>query len=184
VVISLDRCTGCQTCVVACQAEHDLNHVSGIRVETVGGLGRDTPGGRYPNLRMHYLPLLCMHCGDAPCISACPIEAISRRDDGIVLIDEKKCDGCQACLEACPYGVLVCLTEKGTVWKCNLCAHRIDVGLEPFCVLCCEMEAVFFGDMGDPSSKVSELTKRRGIFGLKTEMGTRPAVFYWLTEVK
>jgi Fe-S-cluster-containing dehydrogenase component len=61
-LIDLDRCTGCDTCAVACKMENGLDQVSGIRVETVGGCQRDTPAGKYPNLSMYYLPVPCMHC--------------------------------------------------------------------------------------------------------------------------
>jgi len=183
-VIDLDRCTGCQTCVIACQMENGLEHVSGIRVETVGGPRRDTPGGNYPGLSMYYLPVPCMHCDDAPCIPSCPNEAIYRRGDGIVLVDEGKCDGCELCLDACPYGVLVRVPERGAVWKCTLCAHRVDAGLEPFCALCCEMEAIYFGDICDPTSKVSELVRERKGYALKHEMKTSPAVFYCPVRIR
>ncbi len=133
-LIDLDRCTGCRTCTVACKMENRLEQVSGIRVETVGGPLRDTPAGKYPNLSMYYLPVPCMHCSEPPCLPSCPTEAIYRRQDGIVLIDEEEWNGCQQCLEACPYDMLAYDPEKDKVWKCTLCAHRVDQGLEPFCV--------------------------------------------------
>ena len=95
-----------------------------------------------------------------------------------MLIDEEKCSGCQQCLEACPYDVLVYDPEKDKVWKCTLCHHRIDQGLEPFCVLCCELEAMFFGDIGDPSTQVSRLADQRKAYVLKPELGRDPAIRY------
>jgi Fe-S-cluster-containing dehydrogenase component len=181
-VIDLDRCTGCQTCVLACMMENGLDQVSGIRVETVGGTQSDAPGGSYPDLSMYYLPLVCMHCAEAPCIPSCPTEAIYKRRDGIVLIDDEKCNGCELCLDACPYEVLVYDPQKDRVWKCNLCAPRVDRGLEPFCALCCEMEAICFGDIGDPSSEISRLSCQRRACALKPEQGTYPAVNYCLVE--
>lgn len=177
-VIDLDRCTGCQTCVVACKTEHNLEQISGIRVETIGGHGRDIPAGQYPNFSMSYLPIPCMHCNMPSCIPACPTEAIYRRQDGIVLIDEDKCDGCLICQEACPYGVLGYNAKTNKVWKCTLCAHRIDEGIEPFCVTCCEMEAMFFGDIADSASQASRWADQRGVYVYKSELGTDPAVSY------
>jgi len=177
-VIDLDRCTGCQTCNVACKMEHNLYQLSGIRVETVGGPHRDTPAGEYPNLSMYYLPIPCMHCSQPPCLPSCPTEAIYQRQDRIVLIDEEKCNGCQQCLEACPYGVLVYDPQKDKAWKCTLCAHRVDQGLEPFCVLCCEMEAIFFGDISNPSAQISQLAEKRKAYVLRPESGAKPAVRY------
>ncbi len=177
-LIDLDRCTGCRTCTVACKMENRLEQVSGIRVETVGGPLCDTPAGKYPNLSMYYLPVPCMHCSEPPCLPSCPTEAIYRRPDGVVLIDEEECNGCQQCLEACPYDMLAYDPEKDKVWKCTLCAHRIDQGLEPFCVVCCEMEAMFFGDIGDPADRVSQLADRSKAYVLRPESGTGPSVRY------
>ena len=120
-VIDLERCTGCQTCTVACKVEHGIEVGSGISVETVGGLHRDTPAGKYPNLSMYYLPTPCMHCDKPPCLDACPAGAISKRSDGIVTIDEDKCDGCQMCVSECPYAALFFDSDKNIVRKCNMC---------------------------------------------------------------
>jgi len=176
--IDLDRCTGCQTCVVACQMENHLERIAGIRVDTIGGARRDTPRGQYPELSMYYLPILCMHCGEAPCIDACPKGAIYRRRDGIVLLDDGVCDGCGVCVEECPYGALANVVDGTKVWKCTLCCHRVDAGLKPFCVLCCGMEAMLFGDLSDPLSDISKLIVQRGASVLHRETKTDPAVFY------
>jgi len=183
-VIDLDRCTGCHTCTIACKMENSLDRVSGIRVETVGGPRRDTPTGEYPNLSMYFLPVPCMHCNEPPCVPSCPTEAIYQRQDGIVLIDDEKCNGCQECLQACPYDVLVYDPEKDKVWKCTLCAHRVDQGLEPFCVLCCGMESMFFGDISDPLTQVSQRAKQRKAYVLRPESGAKPAVSYCPPRVR
>jgi len=176
--IDLKRCIGCNTCVIACKVENGLEIGSGIRVETVGGLHRDTPGGKFPHLSMHYRPVLCMHCNTPPCLEACPNEAISKRKDGIVLIDEERCDGCRTCLDACPYEALSFDPEKDRVVKCTFCAHRLDNGEEPFCVRCCEAEAIFFGYLNDPESTVSQLVGERNGYVLEPELGTGPGVYY------
>jgi molybdopterin-containing oxidoreductase family iron-sulfur binding subunit len=167
-VIDLERCIGCHTCRIACKVENNINTGSGIRVETVGGPHRDTPLGKFP----------CMHCAKPPCVDACPLEAIYKREDGIVLVDEEKCNGCQACIPACPYDALIYNPERDIVQKCSLCAQRIDQGLEPFCVLCCETEAMFFGDLDDPASEVSQIILRKGAYILHPEKGTNPAIYY------
>lgn len=177
-VIDLDRCIGCHTCTIACKMENALDQGSGIRVETVGGPRHDTPNGCYPGLSMHYLPIPCMHCDNPPCVPSCPAGAIYRRQDGVVLIDQDKCDGCELCLEACPYEVLVRDAAKGRVWKCTLCADRVDQGLEPFCVLCCEMNAISFGDLESPTSHVSRVKGEKQASLLRPELGTGPAVYY------
>jgi molybdopterin-containing oxidoreductase family iron-sulfur binding subunit len=177
-VIDLERCTGCHTCTIACKVEHGMEVGSGIRVDTIGGMHPDTPAGEYPELRMYYLPVACMHCDQPPCRDACPPEAIYQRQDGIVLIDEEKCDGCQACLPACPYDALVYDTDRNIVRKCNLCAERLDDGFEPFCALCCGPEAIFYGNIADPNSKVSQLASDRKAYILKPESKTGPGVYY------
>ena len=182
-VIDLDRCMGCMGCRIACKLENDLVASSGIRVDTIGGPHVDTPAGKYPNLSMYYIPVPCMHCDDPLCMDACPEEAIYKRPDGIVILDEDKCTGCQLCFPACPYDALTYDDNRDRVVKCTLCHHRVDEGLEPFCMTCCEAEAIFFGDLNDPESKVSKRISRRNAYNLKPEAGTGPAVYY-CPEVK
>ena len=115
-----------------------------MKVLTIGGGAMDVPAGVYPDLKMHYLPKGCRHCAEAPCMDACPSDAIYRRDDGIVLVDAEECIGCRSCEDACPYDVILYNEEKGIVGKCNFCYERLDEGQEPFCVKCCETKAIFF----------------------------------------
>ena len=80
----------------------------------------------------------CNHCKDAPCVDICPTEALFTREDGIVDFDKDRCIGCKSCMQACPYDALYIDPETSTAAKCNYCAHRVDVGLEPACVnVCC-----------------------------------------------
>jgi Fe-S-cluster-containing dehydrogenase component len=127
---------------------------------------------------MAFLPGLCNHCKTPPCAEACPIDAITRGDNGVVSLNEEACDGCRTCLDACPYGAIIYNDEKDKAEKCNMCSHRIDDGLEPFCVICCEGQAIYFGDLLDPESKVAKITNTGNGYCLKPEMGTDPTVFY------
>ena len=177
-VVDLERCTGCRTCTIACKVEHGIEAGSGIRLETVGSPHEDTPAGEYPNLSMTFRPVPCMHCKQPPCLDACPTEAIYKRADGIVLIDEGKCNGCQVCLPACPYGALVFDHGRGLPRKCDLCCDRLDQGLQPFCALCCSEQAISCGDLSGPASAVSHAINQRGAYVLKPETRAGPRVYY------
>ncbi|MDP2724666.1 MAG: 4Fe-4S dicluster domain-containing protein [Syntrophales bacterium] len=178
----LERCIGCHACSVACKIENNVDEgIVWHKVKTIGGKHMDTPSGAYPNLKMRWEPTLCMHCKDAPCMQACPAGAITRRNDGIVVLDPDVCYGleCKECTYACPYGVIEINEKEGVMEKCNLCSHRIDQGLQPACVDACVYEATFFGDLNDPDSVISKKLKEKGGEVLLPERGTDPAVYYW-----
>jgi Fe-S-cluster-containing dehydrogenase component len=176
-VIDQERCIGCQTCTVACHIENNFDQ-GAIVVETRGSDRRDAPVGRFPDLALDFLPRLCNHCQQPPCVEACPLEALVKRDDGPVILVPERCDGCQACLAACPYDALRFSPGKNRIEKCQLCAHRIDQGLEPFCVICCEGQAMHFGDLEDPGSQVSKILAAGETFQLHPEWETGPLVYY------
>lgn len=177
-VIDQERCIGCEACTVACIKENNPTAGPWIHVKTIGGEQKDTPSGRYPNLQMDFLPHLCMHCIRPPCVEVCPTNALWKREDGVVVLDNEKCDDCQECIGACPYGSILYSPEKGLVEKCDLCDHRIDQGLEPFCVVCCEGQAMYFGDLNDTTNHVYRLISSRKALPLRSEAGTGPSVYY------
>ena len=161
-VIDLDKCTGCQSCSVACKAENNVPH--GSPEEHIRRL---TPfwhkviavsHGEYPAVNINLIPMPCMHCDDAPCVTVCPAKATYRREDGIVIQNFRRCIGCKYCIVACPYGVrsfnykepeaeeyhrpdLPPTREDRGVWpfphrvhgvveKCTFCFHRIDQAIK------------------------------------------------------
>ncbi len=179
-VLDTRRCVGCHSCTVACRVHNDLPlEMIYNPVVTVG------PIGVFPNVHMAHLPLLCMHCGNSPCVDACPTGASQQRPDGIVFVEEKKCISCKACVMACPYGARVCNHEKGTVQKCNFCMDRVDEGKLPHCVKTCHQKARIFGDLEDETSEVYKLVNSKHPVRLLGELNTEPYAFYIVdSEVK
>jgi anaerobic dimethyl sulfoxide reductase subunit B (iron-sulfur subunit) len=134
------RCIQCRTCEVACKSTRDTE--PGVKWRRVV----ETWGGEYPNVTRDFFSLACMHCSKPACVAACPTEAISKRaEDGIVVVDRDKCNGCRDCLSACPYGVPQ-FGEDGTMQKCDFC---IEIGREPACAASCPAEALNFGTLDE-----------------------------------
>ncbi len=176
-VIDQERCIGCEACTVACRIENNTS-LLWIKVETLGGEEKDTPNGKHPNLSLNFLPHLCNHCERPPCIDSCSIDALVKLENGIVMLNQEECTGCKACLSSCPYGVIEFNEETNIAEKCNFCSHRINENLEPFCVICCEGQAMVFGDLNNPNSKISQMIAEREVFQLKLEEKTKPSVYY------
>jgi molybdopterin-containing oxidoreductase family iron-sulfur binding subunit len=107
-VIDLDKCVGCQACVVSCKEENNVPHGSpeeeARRTEIFWHKAIAVSNGKYPAVSIEYIPMPCMHCDDPPCVTVCPARATYRRDDGIVVQDFRRCIGCKYCIVACPYG--------------------------------------------------------------------------------
>ncbi len=171
-IIDNRKCIGCHACTVACKAEHDVP--VGVNRTWVKYVEK----GEYPHSRRLFSVMRCNHCDDAPCVEICPVEALHTRDDGIVDFDNRRCIGCKACMQACPYDALYIDPETHTAAKCNYCAHRVDIGLEPACVNVCPEHAIISGDMDDPASEISQLLSREQVHARKVEKGTRPKLFY------
>jgi Fe-S-cluster-containing dehydrogenase component/formate-dependent nitrite reductase membrane component NrfD len=134
--------------------------------------------GEFPNTRRLFSVMRCNHCADAPCVEICPTSALFTRSDGIVDFDNRRCIGCKACMQACPYDALYIDPNSHTAAKCNYCAHRVDIGLEPACVIVCPEHAIISGDMNDPLSEISQLLAREQVTARKVEKGTQPKLFY------
>jgi tetrathionate reductase subunit B len=176
-VIDQERCIGCEACSVACMLENKTGAPL-IRVKTQNVEQQDTPEGRFPDLKMCFLPMLCNHCAHPPCVDVCPPGALAKRKDGPVVLDEEVCDGCQACIEACPFDAVLYDSEKEKAEKCSFCVHRIDRGLEPFCVICCEGQAIHFGDLSDPDSEVSRIISQKEAVLPEASGEVEPSVYY------
>ncbi len=141
-VIKHESCWGCKTCEVACKQE--MRAAEGVKLISVSEDGPRMVDGK---LNFVFQVNVCRHCDDPPCADACPEEAMTKREDGIVVLDDDKCTGCEACIEACPYSAIAFDAAKGLAQKCNLCHHRVDRGLLPACAdNICLAHCIYFGD--------------------------------------
>ncbi|HEX8185629.1 MAG TPA: 4Fe-4S dicluster domain-containing protein [Blastocatellia bacterium] len=216
-VIDLDRCTGCEACVVACRAENNIaiagddesergRSINWIRVERYFE-------GEYPNIRARFMPVMCQHCDEAPCEPVCPVYATYHTEEGLNAQVYNRCVGTRYCANNCPYTVRffnffdqewaeplskawnpeVSVRSKGVMEKCTFCVQRIrkgedkarDEGREvkdgdvvPACVQSCPAKAMAFGNLADPKSEVSRLSKSHRASRLMEDLGTKPRVIY------
>jgi len=171
-VIDQTKCIGCHACSTACKSENDVPlgvHRTWVKNVEVGG---------FPNVRRHFAVLRCNHCADPPCVHICPVSAMYQRADGIVDIAHDRCIGCKACMQACPYDAIHMDPSDDTAAKCHFCAHRVDRGLLPACVVVCPVEALVFGDLDDANSRVSRIVGSTPVTVRRPEQGTRPKAFY------
>jgi sulfite dehydrogenase (quinone) subunit SoeB len=193
-VIDLDVCVGCHACAVSCK-QWNASGTTGA-LSDYQPYGAEPSGvwfnrirhyevGSYPNSKTINFPMSCMHCEDADCVTVCPTGASYKRaEDGIVLIDQDKCMGCNYCSWACPYGARELDRSTGTMKKCTLCVDRIydqaipEADRQPACVLTCPAHARMFGDFDDPHSEVSKVVREREGYMLLPELGYNPTNHY------
>ncbi|NHM13768.1 4Fe-4S dicluster domain-containing protein [Xiamenia xianingshaonis] len=159
-VIDLDRCSGCDSCVAACKLENEID--LGVKFTRVSAVG---PTGTFPDIEMYWLPMQCQQCENPGCIEVCPTGA-SYRDEatGVVLVNADDCIGCETCLTGCPYNVRTLNPNTNVIEKCTLCFQRRgdEAGWEPACVHNCCCGARMFGDLDDPESVVSKAIAAAG----------------------
>ena len=208
-VVDTESCIGCGLCVVACKEENNVTEEAAYTRTWVERHVITTDGTVYvdaPEAGMHgfppqstapgaagqaitasyFEPRLCMQCANSPCTSVCPVGATYRTEDGVILVDARRCIGCGYCVVACPYGARY-LTPAGgdnpndtpgIADKCTWCYHRITRGGKPACVEVCPVGARQFGDAADPASEIATLVRERNPQMLNPEYGTEPRVLY------
>lgn len=199
-VIDLDKCTGCQSCTVACRMENNVPFAGQESADADRAIFWNevfsTVEGEYPNVKATTIPRPCFHCENPPCIKVCPVGATYvDKENGLVLQRYERCIGCRYCAVACPYGVRyfnwfapvwpetteryqnpdVLLRPKGVIEKCLYCVHRLPI---PACVQACSSGARYFGDLDDPENEVSQLARSPRATRLLEDLGTEPKCFY------
>ena len=177
-VIDVGRCSGCYNCQLACKDEHVDNDWSPY-AKPQPDTGQfwlklqENVCGTVPKVRMHYIPGLCNHCDKPSCLDACKEGAISKREDGLVLVEPEKCTGCKDCLAACPYAAIYFNDDLKLAQKCTGCAHLLDNGYTlPRCVEACPTGAMSFGEEEELADLIA------GAVVLQPETGNRPRVYY------
>lgn len=171
-IIDQTTCIGCHACTVACKTEHEVP--LGVNRTWVKYIEK----GSWPDTSRFFSVMRCNHCTDAPCVSICPTTALFKREDGIVDFDTDRCIGCKSCMQGCPYNALYIDPQEHTAQKCNYCAHRVDVGLEPACVVVCPEQAIIAGDLDDPTTKIAQWVKTEELSQRAVEQGTGPNLWY------
>jgi anaerobic dimethyl sulfoxide reductase subunit B (iron-sulfur subunit) len=156
-------CIGCKACQTACVDKNDLPLGNLYRrvFEYGGGnwiLNNDIPDLYHADSVYTYaVSTACMHCQDPICLHVCPAEAIIKRNDGVVLIDQNKCIGCRYCEWACPYGAPQFNESAGVMTKCTFCEDLLAQGKNPACVEACVMRALDFGELSELRMKYGDV---------------------------
>lgn len=194
-VVDVDKCIGCGYCVKACSIENDVPEgqfrtwieryvvtTEGVYVDSpnggMDGFGEVDEALQAKAINSFFVPKLCNHCAQAPCVQVCPVGATFNGPGGFVLVDSEHCIGCGYCIQACPYGVRFMNAENRVADKCTWCYHRVAGGKLPACVTVCPTEARVFGDLRDPDSKVSAVLQHDDWHVLKPHMHTKSKCLY------
>jgi Fe-S-cluster-containing dehydrogenase component len=148
-IFDLNKCVGCQACVIACQIENQNEQSD--RWRTVSTFNPF----RHPALPLFHFSLACNHCADPLCLESCPTRAFTK-DEIHQTIDHRQdyCIGCRYCTWACPYDAPKFIHAKGVVEKCTLCKDRIAHGRKPNCASLCPTGALDFDDIGEETLTV------------------------------
>jgi len=195
-LVDTTKCIGCGGCMVACRSENDVPdgqfrtwveryvYFRDGRVEVDMNAKAPFSFDKAPNIdpalveKSFFVPKLCNHCVNTPCIQVCPVGASFMTSEGVVLIDPQQCIGCAYCVQACPFGTRFINKRTQVADKCTWCYHRIKKGDKPACAERCPTGTRLFGDINDPDSDISKALADNRIDVLKSYLGTRPRTRY------
>ena len=165
------RCIGCNACVVACQQSYQLpkdNQLNWVSINEEG---------KHPNIKMEFKPMLCGQCENPPCVPACPVDkATYQREDGIVMVNDRRCIGCRACIGACPYGARSLNEHSKKVVKCIFCVQQLTNDSIPYCVNTCPSDARFIVDLDNLSDEDNKLLNKAT--KVEDRDGANPLVYH------
>jgi Fe-S-cluster-containing dehydrogenase component len=191
--VDVEKCIGCGSCVDACRVENDVPQehfrtwVERYIIQEDGEAVVESPNGGASgfsdiaaegNLRAFFVPKLCNHCANPPCVQVCPVGATFTSPDGVVLVDAEYCIGCRYCIQACPYGARFLHPETHVAEKCTFCYHRVGRGLAPACVEVCPTGARVFGELRQRNSPLARFMRFSHVQVLKSHLNTEPKVYY------
>lgn len=194
--IQVNKCIGCGKCVDACKEENNVSRepfyfrtwveryvikkdntciVQNIdkRINT-----QSEAVAEGETVRSFFVPKLCNQCDNPPCVQVCPVGATFKTQDGVILVDERRCIACRYCIQACPYGARYLNPVTETADKCTFCYHRITHGLLPACVEVCPTQARIFGDTTAIASPLGRFRRMNKLHVLKPFLNTEPKVSY------
>jgi tetrathionate reductase subunit B len=194
--IDIDKCIGCGRCMQACKTENDvpkepfffrtwveryvIKTDKSVTINTIS-TGPEESADVFVEkdiLRSFFVPKLCNQCDHPPCVQVCPVGATFKTEDGVILMDTKRCVGCRYCIQACPYGARYLHPVTRVADKCTFCYHRLVKGLLPACVEVCPKQARVFGDMKSIASPLGRFVRMNKTHVLKAGMNTDPKVYY------
>lgn len=174
-LIRQDRCIDCERCLEACARTNNVPEY-GYRTNI---LQRNAPEAI--GQKREFIPVLCNHCNNPPCVRACPTSATYKDDvTGIVRMRPERCIGCKTCMLACPYNARY--LRGRIVDKCDFCYEaRLSKGMElTACAEACPADVRIFGSMSDRNSRIYRMIHQlqKPVWVLRAETGTEPFVFY------
>jgi DMSO reductase iron-sulfur subunit len=172
-LLDAKRCIECRACESACKQWNQVETGVNIRYRRV----RTIESGTFAAPSAVALSIACNHCMDASCIKVCPVKAISRRPDGLILIDQKTCVGCGMCVKFCPYGAPQFNAGARKMQKCTGCYDRVDAGLAPACAALCPTQALQWGDWESISQQGTD-----HVNGFSDPSFTKPAIRFLSTN--